>query len=304
MSRGRFLINGEPTSFTAPQYGLLSSPAVQGLDLTTSHWKMGVVWDEFCPATEGTYDPCIAITTNDIGAVTDAPPPTPKAPTFDRSTRGATSFTAYASIQCSPVGSWDELPEWGRLGLQRSEEQFVENVFWTGVAQSGGGETVFPHLAADQDVIDGDEFIQPAATIVTTVPQTLEVGIGMLEQAARDCYPGAATIHAPLRLGSLFAEHYNIVTRGGTAQTVIGSTIILGAGYPGTSPAGTTTAGVSWVYATGPVFYMRDAAVQFRREDSLDRRVNTVTIITERTYVVGFNCCLLAIPILNGELTA
>lgn len=302
MSRGRMVIGaGDPTSFTAPSYGLLSTAS--GLDLTASHWKLGVVWEDVCPGADGTYDPCIATVASGDDSV-PADPPQPKAPTFDRVTRGATSFTAYASIQCSPVGSWDQLSEWGRQGLLRAEEQFVENVFWTGIAEQGGPATVRPHLAANAEVFDGEDLMQPAAVVVTAEPQVLDVGIGMLEQAARDCYPGQATIHAPLRLGSLFAEHHNIVTRGGVAQTVVGSNIVLGAGYPGTAPDGTTDEGVSWVYATGPVFYMRDQAVQFRREDSLDRSVNTVTIITERTYVVGFTCCLLAIPILNGELTA
>jgi hypothetical protein len=297
------MLIGEPTSFTAPQYGLLSSPGVTGLEVGANQWRMGVTWQEFCPDTVGTYDPCIAVV-NDGGEAEAAPTPSVKVPTFDRSVRAATAFTAYASIQCSPVGSWDDLPEWGRQGLLRSEERFVENVFWTGNAQTGGPITVFPHLAANAQVIDGEDLLQPAATVVTAVPQVLDVGIGMLEQAARECYPGQITIHAPLRLGSLFAEHHNIVTRGGTAQTVIGSNIILGAGYPGTGPDGTPDDGVSWVYATGPAFYIRDSAVQFRREDSFDRSVNTVTIITERTYVVGFTCCLLAIPILNGELEA
>lgn len=300
MSRGRLLI-GEPTSFTAPSYGLLSTAS--GLDIAEGHWKMGVVWEDFCPGVNGTYDPCIAIVA-DGDESTPAAAPQPKLPTFDRSTRGATSFTAYASIECSPVGSWDELPEWGRQGLQRAEEQFVENVFWTGVAEQGGPATVRPHLAATTESFDGEDLLQPAATVVTTIPQVLEVGIGMLEQAARDCFPGQITLHAPLRLGSLFANHTNIVTRGGVAQTYVGSNIVLGAGYPGTAPDGSVDVGVSWVYATGPVFYIRDQAVQFRREDSFDRSVNTVTIITERTYVVGFSCCLLAIPILNGELTA
>lgn len=300
MSRGRMLI-GEPTSFTAPSYGLLSTAG--SIAPAQSHWRVGVVWEDVCPGAEGTYDPCITVTGGEGTGVTPAPAPDPKVPTVDRVTRGATPFTAYASIQCSPVGSWEQLPAWSRQSLQRAEEQFVENVFWTGVAQVGGSATVFPHLVADQERVDGEDLLQPAATIVTEEPQSVAVGIGMLEQAARDCYAGQATIHAPLRLGSLLADASNLVTRGGTAQTVTGSLVVLGAGYPGTAPDGSTDEGVSWVYATGPVFYARDPGVQFRREDSLDRSVNTVTVITERTYVVGFTCCLLAIPIMNGEPT-
>lgn len=293
------MLIGEPTSFTAPQFGLLTTATEMAL--TEGHWRMGVEWEDVCPDVSGTYNPCITIV-SDGGTPAEADPPDPKAPTFGRETRGATPFTAYASIECSPVGSWDRLPEWGRQALQRAEEQFVENAFWTG--NIGGSPSVFPHLAEDAEFIDGEAVLQPAAVVVTTVPQTLEVGLGMLEQAARDCYPGQATIHMPLRLGSILADHHDVVIRGGTMQTIAGSKIVLGAGYPGTAPDGTTDEGVSWVYATGPVFFQRDTAVQFDEVSSLDRSVNTVNIITERTYVVGFTCCLLAIPILNGELTA
>jgi hypothetical protein len=31
--------------------------------------------------------------------------------------------------------------------------------------------------------------------------------------------------------------------------------------------------------------------------------VNTLSMIAERTYVIGWDCCLMAIPILNGEDT-
>lgn len=295
------MLISEPTSFTAPSLGLLTSAT----EVTPPgpQWKLGVVWEQLCPNVAGTYDPCITVVADGEG-VTEAPAPAAKAPTFAHETQGATPFTAYAEIQCAPVGSWDELPELGRLALQRAEEQYVESVFWTGNAQMGGPETAFPHLAANADVVDDEDLLQMAAVVVTAEPQELITGIGMLEQAARDCFAGQTTLHVPLRLGAPLAEGMNLITRGGTAQTAVGSTIVLGAGYPGTAPDGTTDPGVTWVYATGPVFYARDNAVQFSMRDSLDRSVNTVTVITERTYVVGFSCCLLAIPILNGELTA
>jgi hypothetical protein len=299
------MLISEPTSFTAPQYGLLTSAGVTEVTPPGPQWKMGVVWEPLCPDVAGTYDPCTAVVPSGDG-VTEAPAPVAKAPTFVHETQGATAFTAYAEIQCSAPGSWDQLPDWARLGLQRAEEQFVENAFWRGVAQSANGSpvTVFPHLAANAELVDGGDLLQPAATVVTAEPQLPAVGIGMLEQAMRDCYPGQATLHVPLRLGSVLAEHMNLVTRGGTATTAAGSLVILGSGYPGTAPDGTSTPTVTWVYATGPVFYARDNAVQFSLRDSLDRSNNTVTVITERTYVVGFSCCLLAIPILNGEIPA
>jgi len=306
VARGRLLI-GEPTPFTAPPYGLLSTATE--LSISEGHWKMGIEWEPLCPDAAGTADPCTVLV-DDSGVATPPDDPStvvvPKTPTTDWEIQGATPFTAYAEIECSPVGTWDQLSDRTRRALQQAEERFVESVFWTGVATDATPptETVFPHLAADGDVVDGRTLLQPAAQVVTTEPQPIEVGIGMLEDAARDCYPGQVTLHAPLRLGSLLASADNIVTRGGVAQTVIGSNIVLGSGYTGSASDGAVTQGTTWMYATGPVFYMRDPMVQFRLRESIDRTVNTVTVITERTYVVGFSCCLLAIPIENGEVTA
>lgn len=306
MARGRLLI-GEPTPFTAPPYGLLSTATE--LSISEGHWKMGIEWEPLCPDAATTEDPCLVLVDDGSGtAVPPADPSTivvPKVPTTDWAIQGATPFTAYAEIECSPVGTWDQLSDRTRRALQQAEERHVERVFWTGVAPTTAPtETVFPHLAADSTVVDGMTLLQPAATVVTAEPQPIEVGIGMLEDAARDCYPGQVTLHAPLRLGSLLASADNIVTRGGVAQTVVGSNIVLGSGYTGSASDGAVTPGTTWMYATGPVFYMRDPMVQFRLRESIDRSVNTVTVITERTYVVGFSCCLLAIPIENGEVTA
>ena len=162
--------------------------------------------------------------------------------------------------------------------------------------------SVWPHLAANVAVADSDDLLQPAATVVTAIPQTIEVGIGMLEAAMRECYPGVATLHVPIRLGALLAEAYLIEPRAGVMYTSsVGSKVVLG-DYPGTAPDGTSTDGVTWVYATGAVFFQREAAPHtFTPVESFDRDVNTLSMIAERTYVVGWDCCLLAIPILNGE---
>jgi len=295
-------MSSDALPFTSPSYDLLST-ATQ-LDLADGHWRMGLTWEQFCPDTSGTYDPCVTVT-DDGGEAVLADPPDPKAATWEQLTRGATPFTAYSRADCAPVGEWTQLGERNRLSLIRSESRFVEDTFWTGVAEAGGQTTVFPHLAADAEVTDAEDLIQPAATVVTAIPQTIEVGIGMLEQAMRECYAGVATLHVPIRLASLMAEAYLLAPRAGIMYTsTVGSKVVLGE-YPGTSPAGVSTPGVTWVYATGEVFFMREAAPHsFRPVESLDRDVNTLAMIAERTYVIGWDCCLLAIPILNGEDTS
>lgn len=295
MARGRLLINSGMLPFTSPQYDLLST-ATQ-LDPSNAHWRMGITWEPLCPESSGTYDPCTAVVDN-AGEADQAPAPPAKSATTEWQVRGATPFTAYSSIECAPVGQWDQLSETNQQALLRSEARFVETAFWTGVV--AGQEVVFPHLAADSTVFDGGDLLQPAATIVSNTPQELHVGIGLLEDAMRDCYPGVATIHLPINLVALASLGELLETRSGRMFTKLGSKVVAG-DYPGTAPDGTTDAGVTWVYATGEVFYMREPTpTRFRIADSFDRAVNTVEVIAERTYVIGWDCCLFAIPIDNG----
>lgn len=298
MSRGRFLIGNGALPFTAPSFDLLST-ATQ-LDLPDAHWRMGITWEPLCPESSGTYDPCTAVVDN-AGEAAQAPAPPAKTATTEWQTRAATAFTAYSRIDCSPVGQWEQLSETNQQALIRSEARFVETAFWSGVA--GGQTVVFPHLAADSTVEDGGDLLQPAATVVTTTPQEIAVGLGMLEDAIRDCYPGVATIHMPIRLAALASVHDLIEARSGRMFTKIGSKVVIG-DYPGTGPDGATPpTGTTWMYATGEVFYARERTpTRFSIAESFDRDVNTVEVIAERTYVIGWDCCLMAIPILNGEL--
>lgn len=296
MSRGRFNIGGDALPFTSPSYGLLS-PATTQLDIAGTQWRLGMQWQATCPDADGTYGECTKLD--------GSPLPAPKDETWSWETRGATPVTVYSRIDCAPVGEWDQLSSRNQQALIRSEERELERIFWTGEAEEGSGNTtVFPHLAAALAVVDGEDLIQPQATIVTAIPQTIEVGIGMLEDAIRDCYPGVATLHVPLRLGSLMADAVLLSPRSGTMFTTsAGSKVVLG-NYPGTSPAGVSTPGVTWVYATGEVFYQREPVPHtFRPVESFDRNVNTLAMIAERTYVIGWDCCLFAIPIANGEDT-
>lgn len=84
--------------------------------------------------------------------------------------------------------------------------------------------------------------------------------------------------------------------------TSAGSKVALG-NYPGTAPNNIEQPGVTWVYATGEVFFQRETTpTVFTNVASLDRSVNTLSVLAERTYVIGWDCCLLAIPIINNEV--
>ena len=48
---------------------------------------------------------------------------------------------------------------------------------------------------------------------------------------------------------------------------------------------------------TPPIFAYRTNPRVFSRETTLDRTVNTVEAIAERTYLLGFDCCLFGIAV-------
>ena len=54
---------------------------------------------------------------------------------------------------------------------------------------------------------------------------------------------------------------------------------------------------VRWIYATPPVFGYRSDVRTFERETTLDRSVNTVKAVAERNYLLGYDCCLVAVPV-------
>lgn len=285
----------DPPTFTLLPYGLWD--AVQKPATSSPHWQQGITWIERCPTGNTTYDECLSVTG------TGAPPePAAKADNVDQTFRGATPFTVFAEFDCSPVG----LPDAQTVAadaLARVEQQQVEAAFWTGTA--GGQSVAFPHLAADAEVLDAQDIVlQPAATTAVTGADIAH-GLGELEDQLGDCYAGQGIIHVPRSALPTFAA-WKLAKPGddGRLYTPGGNLIVVGGGYTGSAPDGTAPdAGTAWIYATGAVFGYRSDVFVTRVRDSLDRAENTVHMIAERTYVLGFTCCLLAAQITLGVPT-
>ncbi|MEU9323193.1 hypothetical protein AB0D91_05175 [Streptomyces canus] len=288
-----------PTVFAALPYGLwdtIQTPSSDG-----PHWQNGVTWIERCPTGDTTYDECLS----DLDSDATEPPPAPPAKTanVEQATRGAMPFTVYAEFECSPVGLGDAATVAGDA-LARVEQQQVETAFWTGVA--GGQEVVYPHLASDGEEFDGqDILLQPVASPAVTGGADIAQALGALEQELADCYHGQGLIHVPRSaLPTLAAWQLARLDDAGRLVTPAGNLIVAGSGYTGTAPDGNTPAdGTTWIYATGAAFgYRSDVYVTPVRE-SLDRTSNTLRMLAERTYVIGFECCLLAAHIALGVPT-
>ena len=283
----------DPPAFTALPYGLwdtIQHPALP------PHWQQGITWIERCPTGDTTYDECLAVTG------TGAPPaPAAKTGNVEQTTRGATPFTVYAEFECSPVGLTDAATV-AEDALARVEQQQVEAAFWTGTA--GGQTLVFPHLAADAEVLDAQGIVlQTAASPVVTGADVAHA-LGELEAQLAGCYAGQGIIHVPRQALPTLAAWGLVTERDGRLFTSAGNLVAVGGGYPGTAPDGTTpAAGTVWIYATGAAFGYRSDVSFTNVRDSLDRSANTLSMIAERTYVLAFECCLLATHITLGVPT-
>lgn len=261
-----------------------------------SHWEAGVIWEPLCAAAGATYDECLVVT--GAGVVAE---PAVKTATEVSNRRAATPFTVYARKDCSAPGTWEDMPADIIESLTEGEGWQVERTFWTGLA--GGNKVVSPHLAANASLIDNNDTLQLAATqVVTGTGVDLVEGLGKLEQALANCYQGQGVIHVPVGLAAEMATQLQLIKVGSRYQTPAGNLVALGRGYTGSAPDGTSTANTYWIYATGAVFYMRGALRQVTNTQAFRENVNTLQQLAERTYIVGWDCCLLAVPItLTGE---
>lgn len=275
----------DPPAFTTLPYGLWDAAQHP---TPPAHWQQGVTWIERCPTGGTTYDECISVTG------TGAPPaPGAKADNVDQTYRGATPFTVYARFDCSPIGVADA-ENVARDALARVEQQQVEAAFWTGTA--GGQALVFPHLAANTEVLDAQGIVLQTVASECVTGTDVVRGLGELEQCLADCYAGQGLIHIPRSALPTFAA-WNLVREvDGQLLTPAGNVVVVGGGYTGSSPAGAApAAGTTWIYATGAVFGYRSDEVFFTRlGESLDRAENTIAMLAERTYLLGFECCHLA----------
>lgn len=291
MAGPRLIVN--PPVFTPSPYGLLSVAQVQNGD-GSSHWQNGVTWQSRCLDVMGrtTYDECLVVT----GSGGPPPEPSTKQETVGLVLRGATPFTALAKFDCPPVGQ-DDARRIATDALAQSETWQVERTFWTGTVD-GKANLQFPHLAADSQVLDAQSVLlqSAASTVVTGSAVDPATGLGLLEQALADCYNGVGVIHMPVKALPTFNANGLVYAQSGVLKTLNGNLVAVGAGYPGTSPAGVATAtGETWIYATGAVFVYRSGVKVTETRDSLDRTNNTVEMIAERTYVLGWDCCHLAV---------
>lgn len=298
----------DPPVYTPSPYGLLTT-----VDLRAEsdvHWQMGVTWEDICGGTGVAVDPC----DTSAPAITGSGMIPALSATTGRTVWGATPFTVYAEVDCSPVDFYEDRERIIQQTLNRFESYQVERTFWTGLAperNSSGGIAggVLPHLAANAAVTEvalGRTItLQQSAVVPTGTAVNAVNALGLLEQQLANCLNGTGVIHVPQALMPDLA--LLVQKQGNRLVTPNGNIVAVGAGYPGTSPSGAAPAsGTVWMYATGPVFCYRGEASMRMLDGAapVSRTDNTIKAVVERTYVLGYNCCLAAQLVNSASFTA
>lgn len=299
-------VNVSPPRKEGLEYGLLS--VVEDRSGDSNKWQNGVTWQNVCPDSNSTYEACVQA--NALGvAVTGIGTPPTKTATAVRSTWGATPFTLKAQINCSPPGFWENADEFVAKAFDEAEEVGVAEVFMTGTV---GGTTnlQFPHLAASGSLVEnfpGGATLQlSTASLAPSGNGSLDVveALGKLEQALGACVHGKGIIHVSAELIPHLKSNHLIELGEDGYYTCNGNRVAGSPGYNGASPTGVVQVGVSWMYATGPVFLYKGRPRFIGTEtESLDRSVDTLRRLYERTYVIGYDCCLFAVPVSTGGVT-
>lgn len=196
----------------------------------------------------------------------------------------ATPFTVYGWFACSPVGyTFASAQDLATAHLLGREEQRVEQAFWTcdlgnipGLACSG---------ATDVSVGIGDP---------------LGLSIGLLETYLATNYGNLGVIHMTRATALAAIAEELVVSAVGRLFTKLGTPVAAGGGYPGTGPLGQSPpAGGSYMYATPAMFgYRSDVFTSSSRPgDLFATSTNDLTAIAERTYLLGYDPCGVAVAL-------
>jgi hypothetical protein len=275
-------------------YGLIS--VVDVIPDSDPHWRLGTKYQpDACERALSTRQNC------PLDALQDTPTKSPSVSGIE--TIGNDTFTLYTRIDCSPVGAWDEYQRRTEEALDFGAGRTIERVFESGVIDAPGVDTYYPHLASNTDVFDTeyqtDVLIQTAATVAATGTFSVVEAIGLLEGAMGECYGGTPVIHTP-RVALAQLDRYGLVyRRDDMLVTLGGSRVVSAPGYRGLAPDGTDPAyPIVWFYATGAI-HMRVSETKFTssREEGLRRDINSMVLIAERTYSLGWDCCHFAVQV-------
>lgn len=280
----------QPELFVSDPHSLES--VVNWMTVTDPHWNGGIKYDVDCGDVAVTSMTCIS----------GSPSSMTKAHTFRQITRGARPFTVYAEVDCTPDQLfWDTSKQSALRALANTRTVQLERTFWSGAS---GGAPVFPNLSDIGPIYDntGEILLQPSATIISGSPLDIVEGLGRLEEAFGDCYPGQGVIHVPAELASTLGVRNLVRHEGNKLLTHNDDVVVLGNGYSLTiGPGGTTPpTGSAWIHMTSPIFGIKGQPRTFDPVTTLNRDTDTMKMIAEQTFVLAWECCLVSVLVTLG----
>lgn len=274
-----------PVPASEPQkYGLVD--ALKFIDINDAHWQTGVTWEnKLCVNADTTLPDC--------------PVGTQPAKHHDRGLTFGFSdpFTVYGHYTCSTVGRpAQEAFDIATARLISNEHKSVESTFWTGTTDVG---TVRPSLAI------GDPFAGITPVDLTPGGGAVDAvsALFLLERALSQCAPGLGLIHINYGLMNYFAYHHlvHLETEPDGTQcyyTKMGQKVVAGAGYPGSGPSNVAAlTGENWIFASSQVHALKSEIFLTPDipKEAINRNLNDITVFAERTWSLGFSCCLFAV---------
>lgn len=215
---------------------------------TDDHWRLGVQWQtQACIEDYITTGPCIS---ND---------PNPLTSNSACTIKQYEPFTVYAyNTDPIPGHSLAEHRDQTVQRLINAEQLAVERKLW-------------------------DEMIANADATIDASAYTPTYALAVAEQAIAEAYPGTGIIHMSRQAATVLWE--NLMISGGRMQTLIGTPVVIGAGYDNDSGAPIAT---SDLFVTGPVILYRGDVDT--REQAINMSHNEVSYIAQRDYVLGWDC--------------
>lgn len=266
------------------RYGLLT--VADPVTPQDGHWVGGITWDDdLCSSIHSSTEYCPI-------PVTGIPPRI-----MDRDFQSccADPFIIYASYDCPPIGKLaGDAFTTAEKRLSVREEREVERTFWTGIAEDGN--QINPSLAFGNSECGS----VPIDLTGSGGPVGVVASMGVLESALGECAPGTGVIHANFGLASFLASSFLINQKDDQWYTVTGQRLAIGSGYPGTGPNNSASdPGTTWLFATGPIVIYRSEVflTPERFKEAMDAKLNSVQVYAQRTYAVGWSCCLFAIQV-------
>jgi hypothetical protein len=126
------------------------------------------------------------------------------------------------------------------------------------------------------------------ATDATAYP--IHIGLGLAEQSISQNYEAQGVLHMS-RLTAMACAPF-LKVEGGRMLTALGTPVVVGAGYNSGAPAATD---LGKIIATGPlVMYRGDIDT---RENAINKPINSVSIVAQRDYVIGWDCSALSVSV-------